>query len=346
MEDQNDASNSTLISDQSLDTAVQKKHQAMIQRLSNRHQARTRSKESESPSFESTDSFLSCFSNLKQTINSEINQIEQTPESFTKEDLDKVSVLINDLEKLVAENSYHLPSYEVRASLKTVGELKESLEKVSVKLVPKKKFSFKSKAVKQRQPIVGMEKGKVEKPEVVSDDKPSMMLDGPGFKNREREFLVENLKGKDMGEFTLSELDSCEARLIGRSRAIFIHKLKNCKVYAGPALGSVLIDDVEGCVFVLASHQIRIHNARQCDFYLRVRSHPIIEDSSKVRFAPYCLQYDGIEDDLRESRLDEENGSWANVDDFKWLRAVQSPNWSVLPENERIGSFHASIADS
>lgn len=347
MEDLNDATNSTSISDQSLDPTVQKKHQAMIERLSNRHQARSRSKGSDSsPSFESIDSFLSRFSDLKQTIDSEIDKIEQAPESSTKGDLDNISSLINDLEKLLAENSYHLPSYEVRSSFKTISNLKESLEKVSVKLAPKKKFSFKSKATKQSQPVVAMEKDKVEKPEVVSGDNQRKMLDTPGFKNREGEVLVENLKGKDMGEFSLSDLKSCEVRLVGRLRAIFIHRLRNCKIYAGPALGSVLIDDVEGCVLVLASHQIRIHNARECDFYLRVRSHPIIEDSSKVRFAPYCLQYDGIEEDLRTSKLDEETGSWANVDDFKWLRAVQSPNWSILPEDERINSFHASSAES
>ncbi|KMT10154.1 hypothetical protein BVRB_5g119150 [Beta vulgaris subsp. vulgaris] len=345
MEDENNAPNPSSISDQSLDLAVQKKHQAMIERLSNRHQARHRSKESDSsPSFESTDSFLARFSDLKHSVNSEIDQIGQAPESFTKGDLDNVSALISDLEKLLAENSYHLPSYEVRASLKTISDLREYLEKVSMKLVPKKKFSFKSKVVKQKLPNLSTEK--VDKVEVVSGNKSCIMLDLPGFKNREREVLVENLKGKDMGEFSLSDLDSCEVRLVGRSRAIFIHRLKNCKVYAGPSLGSVLIDDVEGCVFMLASHQIRIHNARRCDFYLRVRSHPIIEDSSEVRFAPYCLQYDGIEEDLRESRLDEETGSWANVDDFKWLRAIQSPNWSILPENERVSSFRVAIEDS
>ena len=346
MDDQSGIPYSTSISDQSLDSSIQKKHEAMIARLSNRHQARFRSKETDtSPAFESTDAFLARFSDLKQSINTQIAEIDQTPESFTKADLDNVTALISDLEKLLAENSYHLPSYDVRASLKTISDLKESLDQVSLKLVPRKKFSFKSKAVKQNQPVA-VEKVNVEKSQVVPSDIPRILLDTPGFKNREGEVLVENLKGKDMGEFTLSDLGSCEVRLIGRSRALFIHKLRNCKVYAGPALGSVLIDDVEGCVFVLASHQIRIHNARRCDFYLRVRSHPIIEDSSEMRFAPYCFQYKGIEEDLRESRLDEETGYWANVDDFKWLRAVQSPNWSVIPENERISLFHVSSSNS
>lgn len=346
MEDQSDASNPSSMSNQNLDPSIHKKHQAMLERLSNRHQARARSKESDScPSFESTDSFLARFSELKQSITSELTQIEQTPESFTKADLDNVSARVSELEKLVAENSYHLPSYEVRASLKTIADLKESLEKVALKLVPRKKFSFKGKASKPSQPVAAVEKVKNEKPDLVPSETRSFVLDTSGFRDRKGEVLVENLKGKDMGEFMLSDLVSCDVRLMGRSRAIFIHRLRNCKVYAGPALGSVLIDDVEDCDFVLASHQIRIHNAKRCDFYLRVRSRPIIEDSNCVRFAPYCLQYDGIEDDLRESRLDEETGNWENVDDFKWLRAVHSPNWSVLPENERMSDFRISSAD-
>ncbi|MCD9637792.1 hypothetical protein HAX54_021291 [Datura stramonium] len=53
-------------------------------------------------------------------------------------------------------------------------------------------------------------------------------------------------------------------------------------------------------------NEIRIHQAKGCDFYLRARSRPIIEDSNGVRFAPYCLKYDGIEKDLEEANLGEE----------------------------------------
>ena len=31
-----------------------------------------------------------------------------------------------------------------------------------------------------------------------------------------------------------------------------------------------------------------------------------------------------------------ESNQWDQVDDFKWLKADHSPNWSVLPETERI----------
>ena len=37
---------------------------------------------------------------------------------------------------------------------------------------------------------------------------------------------------------------------------MFVNRLRNCRVYTGPVIGSILIEEVENCLFVLASHQI------------------------------------------------------------------------------------------
>ncbi|CAN2060681.1 unnamed protein product [Malus fusca] len=328
-----------LVADQSL----QKKHKSMLDRLSNRHQTRldnsftrrsTESDSSSSPSFESTSTFLSRFSNSKSSIESQLAQCRLSDPTQVKSHLNQISSSISDLENLVAENSYFLPSYEVRSSLKTTSDLRQSLEVLSVELLPKKKFSFRNKPTRKDLIAEPKEDEKEQEPEKKSG---LWVLDFPGFRNKKGEILVHNFKGSEVGEFSISDLDSCEVRLMGSVRALFVHRLRNCRVYTGPVMGSILVDGVEGCVFVIASHQIRIHNAKTSDFYLRVRSRPIIEDSCGVRFAPHCLTYKGIEEELREASLDEETEKWSNVDDFLWLRAVQSPNWSVLPENERLG---------
>lgn len=33
---------------------------------------------------------------------------------------------------------------------------------------------------------------------------------------------------------------------------------------------------------------------------------------------------------------DPAQNQWDQVDDFKWLKAEKSPNWSVMPEEERL----------
>ncbi|CAN0927239.1 Tubulin-folding cofactor C [Linum grandiflorum] len=323
--------------DQSMEeAALEKKRQAMIDRLSNRHQSRSISKPLEDNN-NIVASFSSKFADSKhslETLLAKSSSLAHDP-SALRSHLDGISSSISSLEQFVAESSYSLPSYELRSALKSVAELKQSLETQSAELLPKKKFSFRNKSATGNNKF----SAPVQPPEIPSPSPlPAFMIrESPGFRNREKETLTKNFKGLEIGEFTVSELDSCEVRLTGCVNALFFNKLKNCKVYTGPVIGSVLIEEVEDCVFVLASHQIRIHNAKSCDFYLRVRSRPIIEDCSEVRFAPYCLRYDGIDEELKEAGLEEESGKWANVDDFKWLKNLQSPNWSVMEESERIG---------
>ncbi|KAI5669873.1 hypothetical protein M9H77_19726 [Catharanthus roseus] len=344
---------------QPLDASLQRKHSAMLERLSNLHQSRLARKSdsdltSNPPSNESTQSFLTQFNQLKVSIESELSRVSQTtagPSSdpvALKSELETIAVSISDLEKFVAENSYFLPSYEVRTCLKTISDLKQSVDDVTSQVIPKKKFSFRSK---KKVSITSPTQNDVEIETEKNNSCRSRPLAGiqnagfsgildssPGFRGKEGEILVREVdSNSEIGEFNLSNLNGCEVRIKGCLRALFVNKLRDCKVYVGPVFGSVLIEEVEGCVFVLASHQIRIHNAKRCDFYLRVRSRPIIEDCNGVRFAPYSLRYYGIEKHLEEANLNEETGNWANVDDFKWLRAVQSPNWSVLPEHERYG---------
>ncbi|KAI9169994.1 hypothetical protein LWI28_020807 [Acer negundo] len=317
---------------------LQKKHQLMLERLSARHQIRLETLKPDPSGSSTTLAFLSRFNDSKKSIAAQIKS------SADPSRLPDISAAISDLEKFVAENSYLLPSYEIRSSLKTISDLKQSLENLTSQLIPKKKFSFKkSKPTKTQIETRIPQSDTVSVPEKTTS---YTIRDSPGFRHKQNQVLVQNFKGSEIGEFTISDLDSCEVKLIGCVNALFFNRLKNCKIYAGPVVGSILMEEVEDCVFVLASHQIRIHFAKRSDFYLRVRSRPIIEDSDGVRFANYCLKYEGIEEDLAMAALDEETGNWANVDDFKWLRAMQSPNWSILPEEERVGDVDLTNSNS
>ncbi|KAJ8629108.1 hypothetical protein MRB53_022431 [Persea americana] len=366
MEEENDLSISPIDLSKTLNPRSQKKHATMIERLSNLHHSRLnqsisrRSDADSSAPCESTQAFLNRFADSKRSVESEIdclrfisNDLESNPQ--LKSGLEKLSISIADLEKLVAENSYFLPSYEVRSTLKAIAELKGSLESVSLKLVPRKKFSFRNKLA-QKDPANAVKESEISAKEsnfpvnggddaaaAASAEKSRFETrDSPGFRNQLGAVLVKQFQGFESGDFALSNLESCEIRLKGRLRALFVHRLRNCRVFVGPVLGSILIEEAEGCLFMLASHQIRIHHAKATDFYLRVRSRPIIEDCSSVRFATYLLVYEGIEEELRESGLAEDTGNWANVDDFRWLRAVQSPNWCILPKEEQVCTVNIS----
>ena len=67
----------------------------------------------------------------------------------------------------------------------------------------------------------------------------------------------------------------------------------------GPTSGAVYVEDAVSSSFSLASHQLRIHSANNCNFMLRVRSNPIIEHTTRVYTSPYSFHYPGIEEDFR-----------------------------------------------
>jgi hypothetical protein len=98
--------------------------------------------------------------------------------------------------------------------------------------------------------------------------------------------------------------------------------------------------------------QVRIHNCQDCDFYLLVKSNPIIEQCSNIGFAPYAFQYPnqqeqfqaaGFQFDGIAEQTDVDNNSnnsnnsnkWKNVEDFNWLKSGHaSPNWHLIPKDQ------------
>jgi len=158
-----------------------------------------------------------------------------------------------------------------------------------------------------------------------------------GFKDLRDQTLCSTApsQGDDMADFSLSNLTNCIIFMPHPLRALRAHNLKHCQVFAGPVTGSALLYDCSGCSFSLAAQQLRIHDASDCDFYLLARSTPILENSTRVRFAPYNFVYPQLEEQLKEY-LDTPTNFWDCVQDFSWPRPSQpSPNWSVLAEEER-----------
>ncbi len=199
-------------------------------------------------------------------------------------------------------------------------------------------------------------------------------------------------------DFVLADCQGCTFFLLGHIGALRMLRLDNCTVVAGPVAGSCIMDHIRSCRLMLASYQVqmhgnaveahpcaqrlhgfssvqwppgvarahaacsqvRIHRAHETDFYLRVRSRPIIEHSDAVRFAPFptppqhvqvragpmppcdqvvlaaaCSRLHAAQALFDQHLLGEESGQWQCVDDFGWIKAVQSPHWSRVPEELR-----------
>lgn len=108
-----------------------------------------------------------------------------------------------------------------------------------------------------------------------------------------------------------------------------LKNISHSLIICGHVSGAIHLTNVKDSVIVVASRQFRMHDSSNCDIYLLTTSRPIIEDCTNVRFAPLPEAY------LMEGDGNTEN-QWERVDDFKWLRNEQSPNWGILEDGQRL----------
>ncbi|KAI1640739.1 tubulin binding cofactor C [Biscogniauxia mediterranea] len=134
---------------------------------------------------------------------------------------------------------------------------------------------------------------------------------------------------------SLADLDRCVVDMTVPTSGgapfagLALRDIRRSLVVAGHVAGPAHVTGVEDSVVVVAARQVRMHECRNVDVYLHCQSHPIIEDCSGMRFAP-------LPDLYASDSTTATTNQWDQVDDFKWLKSEPSPNWSVLPEDQRI----------
>jgi len=108
-----------------------------------------------------------------------------------------------------------------------------------------------------------------------------------------------------------------------------LKNIKNSLIIAGHVAGAAHITSIENSIIVVAARQVRMHDCKNVDVYLYCASRPIIEDCSNIRFSPIPEHHTIASEEPVQNQ-------WDQVDDFKWLKPEHSPNWSILPAEERL----------
>lgn len=131
----------------------------------------------------------------------------------------------------------------------------------------------------------------------------------------------------------LTSLDHCVIDMSANGNALTSLTARNIKdslLLCGTVRGPLHITSISNSTIVISCHQFRMHDCVNCDVYLTCSSKPIIEDCFGIRFSkmPQMLSID-------HEKLPQD--LWNQVQDFKWLKAEQSPNWSILEPEFMIG---------
>jgi len=148
--------------------------------------------------------------------------------------------------------------------------MSEQLNQLRTKLVPKPKFSFKSRkatAAPVSQPLPSADSPVADATSTTSAIDQTLFMK---FENRSGEHLfigsIEQLgveaaiaQKERARDVALTNLTDCTVNLVHSSMplgAIHIRNLKRCTLVIPPVSGSILLHDCEGCTLIGACHQV------------------------------------------------------------------------------------------
>ncbi|OQV13122.1 putative Tubulin-specific chaperone C [Hypsibius exemplaris] len=257
------------------------------------------------------------------------------------EDLAKT---LQQLQATLGDTAEYLPAFEQRLLQTRIFNANRVLSDRRSQANASQGFSF------RRAPKTG----KLSKTSLVGSDLPDAVLatsktvssnsglsidqgDTIGMQNCsgvEKKFERSVLRGKDV---VLSSLVDCKIFLEGTASTLNLKNLKGCLVIAGPIRTSVFMTGCRDCTVAVACQQLRIHDSENLRCYVHLTSGGIVEDTKNCAFAPYTVSYPGLDCDFVEANLRAEtNDNWQHIEDFNYVVSnKRSPNWTVIPEEER-----------
>jgi len=264
---------------------------------------------------------------------------------------------ISQLQTYSTNNTVVLPPYDIRRSQEIIETINKEVKAIEILSKPKKKFAFSSR-ISKPNPINKAVLSETNKPESVvptsSSSSNSLMsnLIGDGrliYEKLTNEHIIVSVETIEthLSKLTdglqsptvnllLKDCSHCTIRTQCPSLgAVRLEGLSNCSVLLGPCSTSVYLEGCRHCTVFIACHQLRVHNCSDSDLYVKVQSHPIIEDCSGLGFAPYAFEYEGSEAHLQAADLNAAT-CWDNVVDFRWHKSSASPNWRVIPDALRV----------
>ncbi|XP_052467766.1 tubulin-specific chaperone C-like [Carassius gibelio] len=298
-------------------------------------------KESQTVTEEKSDFFTSTFNDEKTTVEEMLSSCNHNDRDKSQNTLEEATSKIQQLLKFFNDSMMFLTQYEIRQAQASLQKLQSSLAEKRDELLPKKKFAFRSRntgASKQPPP----DQQTLDK----SDAAGTVVVDAAvsvnqcGFSNVDSQVLIKQAEEIQQRDVLLSHLTNCKVRLYGCPSTVHIKNVRGCEILSGPVSSSVFVDQCTDSTLVFPCQQLRTHNTTATRIYLHVTSRAIIEDCHGVQFAPFAWSYPGIEDHFKVAGVDPNRNNWREVDDFNWLAAgTPSPNWTVIPETERICSW-------
>ncbi|KAK7481501.1 hypothetical protein BaRGS_00027263 [Batillaria attramentaria] len=166
-------------------------------------------------------------------------------------------------------------------------------------------------------------------------------------RSKAQDYIIQNKKGETLGrmpgtvngqQFVIQNCQDCNIYIFDYTATVTIDDCSNCNFFLGPVKQSLFIRECQQCRLVAACQQFRTRDCRLIDLFLLCDSQPIIESSSKMRFACFRYSYPQLEGQFRSSGLSIFNNNWSNLHDFTPVPG-EGANFGFLPEDAKVEEY-------
>lgn len=339
-----------------------------IQELNERHRERQQQRDlvhaeraQRSDVRENLDYFLQTFGQQASDITSDIAGLSaaeniDSADGETKQSLaircDRIAKSVQQLQTYLSASTLFLPDSVVKRNTSTIAELTGQLDAVKARLLPKKKFGFRSAKTAVASAAKPTDVATDSNGSSAASNGAAIVAANVGVafdwtcKDRHGEEILledEQINGKDI---TMCNLSACLVRIVGHAGSLQLSNVSDCLILCGPVARSVFVVNCVRSRLAFGCQQFRLHTSHDCQIYMHVTCRAIVEDCKAIEVAPNTFTYAGIEVDFAKTALDVDKNNWRDVADFNWLAVDrQSPNWSEMPEEKWEHDWNLRVAE-
>jgi len=280
--------------------------------------------------------FYSDMEPMIKNIEKMLDESKTMPSSEVNAHLDNVVISMQKAQDFVTDAGIFLPPYDVKKSQNALNSLNSRFQETQQEVKPKKKFGFKSskhKSVASTKTIPTTSNSET----AVNSSSIYSNTNSCSLSNLSDQTIILTRDKVESRDVSLDHLTNCRVEIQGPPSTLHMSTLSKCTILCGPVATSVFVDICTSSTLSISCQQMRTHRTTNTDIYLHTTAKAILEDCTDIRVAPYSWRYLGIEQDFKTSALDRDVNNWDQIGDFNWLALDKpSPNWSVLPEENRI----------
>ncbi|XP_056271251.1 protein XRP2-like isoform X2 [Pseudoliparis swirei] len=158
-----------------------------------------------------------------------------------------------------------------------------------------------------------------------------------------KDYMLSGLRGVTAGrlpgalrgqQFVIQDCEDCDIYVFDHSAAVTVDDCSRCRVFLGPARGSVFFRNCRDVKCAVACQQFRTRDCKKMEVFLSCATQPVIESSAGVKFGCFQYFYPELAFHFKDAGLSVFNNNWSNVHDFTPVAGEN--NWSLLPEGAAV----------